>query len=218
MRKMVGPVIWLIVISFVLWGVQSVFISFQKEAQGVGTAFGKTVTFKTFQDAIRSVQLFSPRAQGEKWDMDELENAAWQHIVLSLEAERENIQVADPEVRSEIQKLFTESGRPFDPDYYSAWVRQNFKDSERAFEESVRDTLLIRQLISAHEPQDIQVSDEEIQKLAEEMKQGSAADETSKEIYRGVLINQKKQQAFLSWWEGVSKRANVQKFMNNENP
>ena len=79
MRKMVGPVIWIIVISFVLWGVQSVFTSFQKEAQGVGKAFGTTISFKRYQDALKSVQLFSPQARNEKQGAAEIENNAWQH-------------------------------------------------------------------------------------------------------------------------------------------
>ncbi len=159
MRKMVAPVIWLIVLSFVIWGVQSAFLGFQKESQGVGRAFGELISFKEFQDAERSSELLSSRGE-EKRTIEEIEAAAWQHIVLGMEAGHEKMEVTDREVLDEIKSMFgmTELDRAA----YAAWVQRNFGEQPRAFEERVRKILRIRKLVEAHRITSPSAADEEV--------------------------------------------------------
>lgn len=167
MRSMVPVIIWIIVISFALWGVENVFLSLQKESKGVGKAFGKTVSFKTFQDAFKTAQLFSQKPSDEKQSIEELETTAWQNIVLEMEAKRERIAISDAEVRAEIERLFTTDGSVFNPQFYQAWVSNTFKESPRLFEERIRKTLMIRELIHRHQNTEISVGDQEVTEALE---------------------------------------------------
>ena len=185
-RKTVAPVIWIIVISFALWGIENIFVGLQKESKGVGKAFGKTISFKTFQDARRSVEIFSQKPAGEKLEIEELENSAWQNIVLGLEAQREKISVTDEEVKNEIERLFTADVATFNPEFYQNWVQKNFRESPRLFEERIRDNLRIRKLVERH--------------------QNPAAQTTEQKT------DQQKQDAFLKWLQDVMQRAKIEKF------
>ncbi len=185
MRRIVPFIIWLIVISFALWGIENVFLSLQEESKGVGKVFGKTVSFKTFQDALKSAELFSQRSPDEKPDIDQLEASAWQNIVLLHQAEQEQISASDAEVRAEIERFFTADGSQFNPEFYKAWVGRVAGESPRLFEERIRDALRIRKLIEQHQNIDSTMSDEERAKAAE---------------------------AFSGWWQNLMKEADIQKF------
>jgi len=167
MRKMVPVIIWIIVISFALWGVENIFISLQEESKGVGKIFGKTVSFKQFQDALKTAELFSQKPSGEKISIEELEDSAWQNIVLGFQAKREKIAVTDAEVKSEIERLFTSDGSSFNPEFYKTWVLKTSGESPRLFEERIRETLRIRSLIKQHQDLNITVSDQELAQVIE---------------------------------------------------
>lgn len=158
-RKMVTPTIWLIVISFVLWGGQSVITGLQKESAGVGRVFGKTVTFKEFQDAIRSASLFMQSKM--QLSQEELESSAWQNIVLIREAKKEGIQITDEEVLSEIKQMFG-SDEDFNQRLYENWVVKSFGEQPRQFEERVRNLLRVRKLVEKHQISDVQTTEAEV--------------------------------------------------------
>lgn len=149
MRRLVGPIIWIIVLSFIFYGGTSFLLGTDKESLGVGRVFGKIVTFKEFRDAMRSVEVFMPQPDEAKWQYEDLENAAWQQVVLEREAAKEYIQVNDTEVRDEIKKLFGGDGA-FNPEFYQQWVENNFKENARQFEERLRRFLAVQKLLDEH--------------------------------------------------------------------
>lgn len=160
-RKMVAPTIWLVVISFALWGAQSFFLGFKKETLGAGKAFGKIVTFKQYQDASRSAELLLNRKDGPPPTPVEIETAAWQNIVLGAEARREKIFVSDEEVVNEINRLFGVNDR-MDQAIYTQWITRNFGEQPRAFEERIREILKIQKLLAKHQEAQPEVSEAEV--------------------------------------------------------
>lgn len=163
-RKLVAPTIWLIVISFALWGAQSFFLGFKKETLGAGKAFGKIITFKKFQDAMRSAQLLLEKPGAEKTSPEKLEEAAWQNIVLGAEAKQQKVHISDKEVIAEIQRLFGVDER-MDQATYQQWIFRNFGEQPRAFEERIREILQIQKLLAQHETQEATVTDEEVEQV-----------------------------------------------------
>lgn len=140
-RKHTKAVVWVIVVTFALWGGSSVAVSWQREARFAGEAFGKPVSHREFDAALKAIQIFTvgtPPANTEA--------AVWQHIVLLREAERRGIQVSDGEVREEIRRFFDKEGVPFDPERYRLWVRNVLREEPRFFEEQIRDLVLIGRL------------------------------------------------------------------------
>ena len=162
-RKLVAPTIWLIVISFLLWGVQSVLIGLRKETAGVGKAFGKIVTFKEFQDSMRSAELLS-RKPNEKMSAEELESGAWQNIVLSIEAKREKISASDEDVLNEVKKFFG-GEEMVDSAAYQNWVARNFGEQPRAFEGRIRNLIRVQKLVAKHRMVQTEVTDLEIKRF-----------------------------------------------------
>jgi hypothetical protein len=75
---------------------------------------------------------------------EEIRSAAWQNLVLSREAKRDNIAVTDEDVRTEIKNLF--GGNFFSPIFYERWVGNNFNGNARDFEEIVRKHILTARL------------------------------------------------------------------------
>ena len=160
-RKMIAPTIWLIVLSFVFWGFQSFFLGFKKETLGVGKVFGKLITFKEYQDALRTVEFLLPKPEGNKRSVEEIESTAWQNIILQREAAQEKISVTDEEVLVEVKRLFGDTEN-FTPAVYETLVYKNFGEQPRAFEERVRGILQIRKLMAAHRTEPKPPADEEV--------------------------------------------------------
>ena len=160
MRKMVAPIIWVTLVSFgFLWGIQSVMVVLHKESTGVGKIFGQTVSYKEYQDAMHSAELLMQKSGDQKVEFDQLQEAAWQNLTLQREAKRLNIQVTNDEVKNEIQRMF---GEHFDPQFYADWVRKNFGEPPRAFEERVRNIIQIRKLVESHKHPNVQVSEQDV--------------------------------------------------------
>ena len=152
-RKNIKLIIWLIVFSFVAWGVSSISMSTDRDSSYVGSVRGKKISQKEFLTMFRYYDLMtqaqlalarSSRNGGkvgssapEPLSIDQLRGLTWQAIVLSREAAREGVKTSDPEVRREIEKLFSTNGQ-FNKPFYETWVKKNFRSSTRDFEEAIR--------------------------------------------------------------------------------
>lgn len=169
-RRNLQTIMWILVIlivpTFILWGVGT-----RSRAQGypyAGILSGKKVSWEGYRQswlACRN-QLFytygpSFRDLVQSVDLDE---EAWTRLTLLQEAGRRNIHVPDDWVRNEILAipLFKQSGA-FRQDLYQEWVERSLQMSPRAFEEELRDTLVL-EVLRQQVTQEVFVSDSEILK------------------------------------------------------
>ena len=188
-RKMVAPTIWLILLSFTFFGVQNLIVGLKKETQGVGRVFGKTVTFKEFQDAMRSAEFFWQSPEKPK-SAEELETAAWQNLALLVEADHEKITVSDDEVREEIKTFF--GGQVPSADTYQKWTSQVLKERPYDFEERVRKVLKVQKLMASHQNVVAAPKDGKVEIKPEELTEA--------------------QKKYTDWFNGVMVSAKIEKF------
>ena len=163
-RKNIKFFIWLIILSFAIWGAGSISVSRESASLYVGTVGKEKISHKEFMITTRYFDLLSrSRSEQERKNeeakaqetknqetketaeppkqeplsYDQVKGLAWQMIVLSREAKREEITVSDEEVQNEIRKLFSQDGA-FQQDFYEQWVQNNFRVQSRDFEEIIR--------------------------------------------------------------------------------
>ena len=165
-RKNIKLFIWLIVLSFAAWGIGTITTSQSNASLYVGSLGGEKISHKEFLTTLRYYELLTraqARAKNQPQDQnkgtnaetpkseplsfDELRGLTWQAILLSREARREAIAVADEEVRSEIEKQFSVEGQ-FNQEFYQNWIRNNFRGRARDFEEVVRKHLAAQKIRS----------------------------------------------------------------------
>ena len=192
-RKLVAPTIWIILFSFLFFGVENLVIGLRKETQAAGKVFGKTVTWKEYRDSLRSAEFFLQTPEKSKTPA-ELETAAWQNIALLIEADREHITVSDDEVRSEIKTFF--GGQVPSPEIYQKWTTQTLKEHPYDFEERVRKAMKTQKLMALHKPKAVTPAPE---KSNEKTKEPAEAEK-----------------GFTSWLQDVMKRAKIEKFKTAE--
>ncbi|HNX69122.1 MAG TPA: SurA N-terminal domain-containing protein [Candidatus Omnitrophota bacterium] len=150
-RKYTKVIIWIVVVSFVLWGGYSI-SAMKKEGRFAGEVFGKIVTFQEFNRFYRATQIFMPSKEPVK-DPDLLRNYTWQNIVYSREAQREGLKVTDEEVRGEISNILNQQGliNPT-PEQYKVWLTRALQMSPREFEEGLREFIRIQKLLQGKIP------------------------------------------------------------------
>lgn len=151
LRKNTRFIVWVVVISFVIWGGYAVSVQFEEAQRAPGRIAGKEVSFREYLAANRAVRIFSltpPQKEGEPQPAELEEALTWQFLILSREAGQRRIKVTDEEVRQEIARLLTErGGEMLSREQYFQWVRSTFGEEPREFEDQVRDELRIQKLL-----------------------------------------------------------------------
>jgi hypothetical protein len=151
LRKHSKTVIWLIIITFILWGASSLLISQSRSTSYAGEAFGRRVSYKEYNDISKMITLFKPPLETSAGETG-TDSEIWLYLALKREAEKTKISASDEEVRLEIQKMFG-MREIFDARRYEEWVRGVLKDNPRNFEELVRTQIRIRKLIRSVVPE-----------------------------------------------------------------
>ena len=165
-RKNIKLFIWLIVLSFIIWGAGTISVSKQSVSSYIGSVNGKKISHKEFLTTLRYYDLLArtqaararektaPTQKGakeketpesENLSFDQLRALTWQAIVLSQEAKHEGIRVRDEEVREEVERLFSGSAG-FNEEFYQTWIHTNFRGQPRDFEEAVRKYLAVQKM------------------------------------------------------------------------
>ena len=140
----------IIVPAFVFWGFGGAVRS-REGTRFAGRIFGKKIAFLEYQEAVNAVKNQAVMQFGENFEEVkkylDLENQAWQRLVLLYEAKKRNIRVDDSEVVGYVQKnpLFMRQGQ-FDKRFYEQIVQYEFRTQPRVFEEQVRDNLALSKL------------------------------------------------------------------------
>lgn len=183
-RKHIKILIWVIVLSFVVWGAGTIVTSKGSSSAYAGSIYGKKVSITDYQNTMRFYDILM-RANAAKTSAnadqendgskakntdknaeqpsqpavpsyDELRGLVWQTLILSQEAQKMGIKVSNEEVSEEIYRLFpSESG--FNQKFYEYWVENQFRGRPRDFEETVRKNLAaekVRQKVLEGVPDD----------------------------------------------------------------
>lgn len=132
-----GVVVWLITASLNV-----------AEFVSPGSVFGRKVSSVDFLRAMRASSHLSILRYGRDITPEELEEAAWERLILALETKRSGIRISDKEVIDYLreQPFFQRDGR-FDRQGYERLVRYALKTDPRTFEEETRQELAIQKLI-----------------------------------------------------------------------
>ncbi len=168
LKKIMWVLAILIIPAFVLWGSGSAIRS-KGLPKFAGKIFGKKISFRQYDESLLACRNQALLLYGDKFNTVaqylNLEQEAWEQLILLHQAKKERIKISDKEVISFIQKLslFQKQGR-FDRDRYNTRLDYAFRVGPRAFEEQIRALLKIDKLRSKVTAS-LSVSDEEIEEL-----------------------------------------------------
>ena len=149
-KKIMWGLAIVIIPAFVLWGAGSAVRS-RGLPQYAGRIFGRKVSFRQYEKAFlacRNQALFTYGQDLEKMiEFLDLEEQAWQRLILLHQAEKEKIKVSNEEVITLIRQmpLFQQEGR-FSHKLYAAILNYTFRTSPREFEEQIRGSIKIEKL------------------------------------------------------------------------
>lgn len=169
-NKKIAKRVWIIlaiiiVPAFALWGIGGAIRS-QRESGYAGKLFGKNISALEFKDALDAVRIQAIMQFGEKFSEIRkylnLENQAWERIMLLEEAKKRKITASNQEVIELIESypFFQRKGQ-FDNKIYTEMLQYAFRTQPRIFEEQARQNLTLSKLYK-QVTDNIRVSDEEI--------------------------------------------------------
>lgn len=150
-RKNIKVIIWLIVLSFVIWGIGTISLSKGSASAAMGMVGREKISHKEFLTMFRYYDLLAHLETNEKdpnskpMSFEALKSLTWQVIALSRVAKQEGVSASDNEVREEIEKQFSQDGQ-FNEMLYEHWIQNIFRGRPRDFEEAIRKHLLVRKL------------------------------------------------------------------------
>jgi peptidyl-prolyl cis-trans isomerase D len=140
----------LILPAFLFWGMGSAIRS-KNESGYVGKIFGKKISlveYKDAADAVRNIAVmrFGPQFSEIQKSLN-LEEQAWERLILLAEAKRRKIIVKDEEVIDTLRNhpLFQRKGK-FDPELYNSALKYMLRTQARVFEEQTRQNLMLLKL------------------------------------------------------------------------
>lgn len=153
LRKNMKLIMWALLVTFVLWGGGSVIRSGRKGPNYAGKVFKSSVSFQEYAQAWEACKSEALMRYGEKFhqvaEYLNLEQEAWNRIILLREAKRRKIKANDDEVIDRIKgmPIFQGKDDSFANDLYVRIVKYYFKSTPRDYEERVRQDLKISRLV-----------------------------------------------------------------------
>lgn len=152
MRKNMKIIMWVLLVTFVLWGGSSAVLSRSKTANYAGVVSGKKVGWKEYEQNYSAVLNQAKLAYGEKFNEIKqylnLEQGAWDRIILLRDAAKKRIRVSDNEVVETVCNipLFQDASGKFVPQIYKRVVEYFLRVPAREFEDQMKDTIKISKL------------------------------------------------------------------------
>lgn len=149
--KKVWIVLAIIIIpAFTLWGFGSSSRSREENAPA-GKIFGKNVSSQEFKKALAAARTAAILQFGDNFPKVEkylnLESQAWERLILLQEAKNRKLDITDQEVVDTIQKApYFQKKSVFDNKTYVEILRYVFSVQPRAFEEQMRQNLILAKL------------------------------------------------------------------------
>jgi len=154
-KKKYAKKVWIglaiiIIPAFALWGFGNAFRS-RQESMPAGRIFGRDVSYLEYKDSLSAVTTMSTMRFGDKFDEMRkylnLEEQAWDRLILLHEVDRSGIKASDKEVVDSIanQPFFQYKG-VFNNRAYTQTLQYAFRLQPRVFEEQMRQNLRINKL------------------------------------------------------------------------
>lgn len=165
-KKVLWVLTFVIIISFGFWGTTARVNTPNGRLDYAGKMFGKKISFEQFAESELHARHQALLRYGEEFfkisPFLNLEEEAWNRLILAQEAKRQHIKVNDQEVVESVEALpvFQRDGK-FDSLLYNDIIRSFFRCKPRTFEEGIRETILISKLFQK-ETAAIHVSDQEV--------------------------------------------------------
>lgn len=150
LKKIMWGLAILIIPAFVLWGSGSAVRS-RNQPKYAGRIFGKKISFRQYEASLLAYRNQYLLMFGKDFTRIarflNLEEQAWERLILLYQAKKEKIEVTDEEVINFIRKmpLFQKEG-VFDQEKYRTLLDYVFRTSARDFEEQIREALRIDKL------------------------------------------------------------------------
>ncbi len=166
-KKIMWALVILIIPAFVLWGGGSSIRS-RGLPKYAGEIFGKKISFRRYEASLSACRNQALLIYGDNFNKVakflDLEESAWERLILLYQAKKERIKVSDKEVIGLIERLplFQKEGR-FDRGRYNILLDYAFRASPRDFEEQIREALKIDKL-KAQLLKKVSLAGEEIEK------------------------------------------------------
>jgi len=154
-------ILWIIAIIIILsFGVFGTAYRLDNTVNSAGTIYGHNVNIKDFQQAYLDARDQAIRLYGDEFFKNgsklDLEQEAWDRLILLKEAQKRDIQVSDQEVVATIAAIpFFQRNGQFDRTLYEEIVQNSsvFDRSTHDFEEGIRKQLIIKKLIDSVAPE-----------------------------------------------------------------
>jgi len=167
-KKILWVLAVMITISFVFWGISSSMIKQQNTVSYAGKIFGRTVSFRDFEDAFQHMRNQAILRYGENFYKIEsqlnLESETWDRLILLHEGKKRKITVSNNELIAAIKKFtFFQRNGKFDKQLYEQIVQYVFRCTPRDFEEGIRESLIFEKLYQ-QETLTADVSEEQVLK------------------------------------------------------
>ncbi len=217
-KKRVKKIFWLLAIlilpGFLLWGFDGIIQ--RKKLTYAGKIFGKKVSFSEYQTALSACKRRAQMLLGEDFFKIQkhlnLENQAWEWLILKEELRRRKVKVTDEQVIAEISKysLFQHKGK-FTREFYLRFLNY-LRISPREFEEQIRTQLGFTRLFEEI-TKEVSLTEEKIKEKYKEEKKEDFNEEKfieEKEEFSKRLIEVKKTEVFNQFLEELKKEADLQ--------
>lgn len=146
-RKNMKRIMWalaiLIIPAFVIWGAGTSMKDKQNKPDYAGKIFNKKISYDEYINMWNVTRDYALKTFGENFPRDFIDKMAWDRLILLKEAGRQNLKVKDSEVIEKIASftVFQKNGS-FDKKLY----KSTMSDQARAFEEKMRDDILVGKL------------------------------------------------------------------------
>lgn len=153
-RKHVYWIASVVVGGFLLWLVATAVTVQSIQSESAGTLFGRSVPMTDYLKTLQAVTHRAVLTHGDKLrqnvSIKDLEDQAWERLLLLQEARRKGIRVSDREVIQVLQSspLFLDSGGRFDSRGYQVVMQYTLGTTPRVFEEELREEILIQKTIA----------------------------------------------------------------------
>ncbi len=164
-------ILWIIAIVIILsFGVFGTAYHLDNTLNSAGTIYGHSVSIKDFQDAYYDARDQAIRIYGDEFFKNgnkiDMEQEAWDRLMLIKEAQKRNIQVSDQELVAYIASFaFFQRNGQFDQTLYEEIVQNQgiFNRTTHEFEEGARKQLMIKKLLDEVAPDKV-FSDADLKK------------------------------------------------------
>ncbi len=162
MKTLLVGIIIIVIFTFLFWGPGMI----GEPREYAGQIFGKNISMEKYYNSIFSTEIESRLLYGEQFERFRrflnIEERAWERLILLREARRQGIRVTDKEVIRQIEGFpFFRDEQGFNQNRYQQFLQFVLQITPRTFESIIKESLLLEKL-RERIVAGITVSDEEV--------------------------------------------------------